>query len=171
MNLDKGLKRKQKRNGGKSFFLYFVLFVSFLFFRRQNVKVRVVQEDVYSFVPGCVWWFNPVCSTAPHSEQLRRGCTSEYFNCANSSSCTVSESVMCIKPSAERCLLLEGFVFVFRLSLSSFVIVSVRILASGSSGGKKVVNSFLLSAALRPIFYLSCIFCCLLLFLFKIIFH
>jgi hypothetical protein len=173
MNLDKGLKRKQKKGKGKSFFLYFTLFHFSSFFSRQNVEVCVVKGDVYCAVRGSVseptsgalcWW--ALSGTAAECR------TSEYFNCANSSSCTVSELVMCIKPSAERCLLLEGFVFVFYPTLFlSFVFLSVRILALVNSGGKTVVNSFLLSTALSLIFYLSCIFCCVLLFLFKIIFH
>jgi hypothetical protein len=80
-----------------------------------------VQKYVYRVVPSSM--SNGSIRSAPLRHTLnacegRGGYTSEYFNCANSSSCTVSESVMCIKPSAERCLLLEGFVFVFRLFLS-----------------------------------------------------
>lgn len=51
MDLDKGLKRKQKRNG-KKFLPIFRFIYFFSSFSRQNVKVCVVQEDAYRVVRG-----------------------------------------------------------------------------------------------------------------------
>jgi len=120
MKLDKRLKWKQKkRSRGKVPSCTWFYFFSF-FFIRQNVKVSVVHGNACRVVHGFMSDAS-IRSATLSCTSLRptaaRGCTSEYFNCANSSCCTVSELVMCIKPSAQHRLLLVRIYFLPSLSL------------------------------------------------------
>ena len=135
MKLDKRLKRKQKKGREKKFLpalgFIFPFFLSdkmwkFQLFRRMPAVLSMVLCWMLRSAPLRCALLRPTAA---------KGCTSEYFNCANSSCCTVSELVMCIKPSAERCLLLGGGLF-SSISVAPFVIVSAHFLSWGSSGGK-----------------------------------
>ena len=161
------IKMKQERGRGKSFLLHLVLV--FPFFYQTKCESFCCSGEC---LPCCPWFyvgcFDPL-RCASLRPTAAKGCTSEYFNCANSSCSTVSELVMCIKPSAERCLLLGRDLF-SSFSVVPFVIVSIHFLSWRSSGGRGVV---IFCAVCSTLFYLLFIFfhCFILLLLFKIIFH
>jgi len=155
----------------KSFFLHLVLFLP-LFFIRQNVKVSVVHGNACRVVHGFMSDASirsGTLSCASLRPTAAKGCTSEYFNCANSSCCTVSELVMCIKPSAERCLLLVWIYFLPSLSLH-LLLFRLSFFLEEIAVERGVV---IFCAVCSTQFYLLFIsfHCFVLLLLFKIIFH
>lgn len=138
--LYKRLKWKQKRGREKVSPCIWFYFSPFFFYQTKCESFSCSGECT----PCCPWFyvgcFDPLrcASLRPTAAKV---CTSEYFNCANSSCCTSSEFVMCIKLSAERCLLL-GWDLFSSFSVLPFVIVSTHFLSWGSSVGRGVVIFF-----------------------------
>lgn len=163
----------EKKGTGKKFLPALRFIPPPLFFISQNVKVSVVQENACRVVHGFMSVAS-IRSAALSCASLRptaaNGCTSEYFNCANSSCCSVSELVMCIKPSA-RTLFVIGRDLFSSFSVAPFVIVSTYFLSWRNWGWEEECLFF--CAVCSTQFYLLFIFfrCFVLLLLFKIIFH